>query len=85
MTQEPLPADSVQLTNRLLARLYVAQQRHLHGAIVDLTTIGMPAAEIGVVVGMDETEVHRVLTEAREMASRSIGRPAGARGPERSG
>lgn len=84
MTQEPLGADSVQLTNRLLARLYVAQQRHLHGAIVDLTAIGMPAAEVGVVVGMDEADVLRVLAEAREMASRSIGRPAGAGRPERS-
>lgn len=81
MADEALPADSVQLTNRLLARLYVSQQRHLHGAIVDLTAIGMPPAELAAVVGMTEAEVARVLAEAREMASRSVGRPP-ARGTD---
>ena len=75
MPDDPLPADSAQLTNRLLARLSVAQHRHLHGAIVDLAAIGVPPAEGAAVAGMSEAEVRQVLEEARELAGRAIGRP----------
>ena len=68
-----LPADSAQLTNRLLARLYVAQHRHLHGAIVDLIGLGMPRGEVAAVVGTSEAEVQAILDEATELASRAIG------------
>ena len=75
VAEKSLPADSAQLTNRLLARLYVAQHRHLHGAIVDLIRLGMPRDEVASVVGTSEAEVQAILDEAAELASRAIGRP----------
>lgn len=75
VAEKSLPADSAQLTNRLLARLYVAQDGHLHGAIVDLIGLGMPRDEVASVVGTSEAEVQAILDEAAELASRAIGRP----------
>ena len=72
------PLDSGTLTNRLLAKLYVGQQRHRHGAIVDLISLGMAHAEVAVVLGLSEDEVQAVLDEAADLASRPIGRPPGA-------
>jgi hypothetical protein len=81
MPSDAIAADGSQLTNRLLAKLYVAQHRHLHGAIVDLVQIGVPLAEVAVVVGMAAEEVQRILDEAAELASRAIGRPPAAERP----
>jgi hypothetical protein len=81
MASDAIAADGSQLTNRLLAKLYVAQHRHLHGAIVDLVQIGVPLAEVAVVVGMAAEEVQRILDEAAELASRAIGRPPGTGRP----
>ena len=81
MASDAIAADGSQLTNRLLAKLYVAQHRHLHGAIVDLVQIGVPLAEIAVVVGMTTEEVQEILDQATELASRAIGRPPGAGRP----
>ncbi|HJN91633.1 MAG TPA: hypothetical protein QGF05_02765 [Dehalococcoidia bacterium] len=85
MVSDPITADGSQLTNRLLAKLYVAQHRHLHGAIVDLVQIGVPLAEVAVVVGMTENEVQQILDEAAELASRAIGRPPPGAGPPSTG
>ena len=75
------PVDGTTLTNRLLAKLYLGQHRHRHGAIVDLIGLGMPRAEVAVVLDLSEDEVQTVLDEAAELASRAIGRPPAAGRP----
>ena len=77
----PEPVDATTLTNRLLAKLYVGQQRHRHSAIVDLIGLGMAHAKGAVVLDLSEDQVQAVLDEAAELASRSIGRPPAAGGP----
>ncbi len=75
------PVDGTTLTNRLLAKLYLGQHRHRHGAIVDLIGLGMPRSEVAVVLDLSEDEVQTVLDEAAELASRAIGRPPAAGRP----
>ena len=71
-----VPIDGNTLTNRLLAKLYLGQHRHRHGAIVDLISLGMPRSEVAVVLDLPEDEVQTILNEAAELASRAIGRPS---------